>query len=475
MEIQRVPDPETLSSAAAGLFVRLARRAVDERGLFTVALSGGATPRGVYECLSAPRLRNRVPWDKIEFFWGDERPVPQGHADSNYRMARNSMLASVPVTPARIHRMAAERRDLGEAAAEYERVISQVFGVAKGGPPPSFDLIFLGIGADGHVASLFPHTPALDTNDRWVVANPVPVQSTPRMTLTLPVLNRARCVCFLVSGAGKAETLGKVLEGPLLPEEWPSQRVRPTPGRLIWLVDRAAATELKGEVAGRPRLAPSILGVNVTHLCEQVRAVERAGVDRIHVDVMDGHFVPNVSMGPEVMRPVRRMTDLPLETHLMVSAPQHFIEPFADAGSDSIIFHCEAASDPHALITRVREFGMGVGMTLRPSTPAGALEPFLRDLDIVLVMTVEPGLGGQRFLTETLQKVSWLRAEIDRVNPICELGVDGGITVKTAPEAFRAGARVFVAGSSIFASGGDVARATERLRNSIGPPPGVGA
>lgn len=438
-----------------------------ERGLFTVALSGGTTPRRVYEHLSEPPLRNAVPWDKIEFFWSDERPVPPDHPDSNYRMTFDSLLASVPVTPARIHRMTAERSDLEAAAVEYERELSRVFAVDESGAPPSFDLIFLGMGADGHTASLFPHTPALHADDRWVVVNSVPVQSTRRMTLTIPVLNQARCVCFLVGGVGKANTLANVLEGPLLPEEFPSQSVVPTAGRLIWIVDRAAAADLKSDLAARPRLAPSILAADFARLGEQVEAVERGGCDRIHVDVMDGHFVPNISIGPEVVRSVRRITSLPLETHLMVSAPGHFIEPFAEAGSDSIIFHYEAVANPHKVIARLREFGMGVGLSLRPSTPVQAVEPFLADVDLVLVMTVEPGFGGQRFLTETLQKVSRLRAAIDRVSPTCELEVDGGITNTTAREALLAGARVFAAGSSIFASGDDATRATERLRNTI--------
>lgn len=467
VEIQHVADAEGLSRAAAGLFARLARRAVAHRRRFTVALSGGSTPRGVYERLAGASLRDGIPWDRIEFFWGDERPLPPDHPDSNYRMAWESFLSSVPVTAEQIHRMKAERTDLDRAAIEYELEIGRVFGISRSASPPSFDLVLLGMGSDGHTASLFPGTPALSSGDRWVVDNPVPGQSTRRMTLTLPVLNQARHVCFLVGGEAKARTLAKVLEGPHSPEVLPSQAVGPTAGRVVWIVDRAAAAKLRGFDTLRPLLASSILAADFARLGEQVTDVEEAGVDRFHVDVMDGHFVPNISIGPGVVRSLRRITRLPLETHLMVTNPGDFLEAFAEAGSDSIIFHCEATSNLNELITRIRDLGMGVGITLRPGTPAEAVEPFLKDVDLVLVMTVEPGFGGQRFLADTLRKVSQLRGAIDRVNPTCELEVDGGIDVETAPQALRAGAGVFVAGSAIFAAKVDVAAATARLQSSL--------
>ncbi len=243
MEIQRVADQEGVSRAAAGLFVRLAQQAVAERGRFVVALAGGSTPRDVYRRLATSPLRERVPWEKIEFFWGDERPVPADHADSNYRMAWESFLSSVPVAAEQIHRMHGERADLEEAASEYEREIGEVFGVPTHSEPPSFDLILLGMGADGHTASLFPGSGALSVVDRWVVESSGP-ESGRRLTLTLPVLNRARCVCFLVSGRAKAKTLAAVIEGPRAPERLPSQAVAPSEGRLVWIFDRAAAAHL---------------------------------------------------------------------------------------------------------------------------------------------------------------------------------------------------------------------------------------
>jgi len=467
VELRRVADEEGLCRAAAGLFVRLARRAVADRGRFTVALAGGSTPRRVYEYLAVPPLCERIPWHQIEFFWGDERPLPADHPDSNYRMAWESFLSSVPVAPEQIHRMKAERSDLEQAAIEYEREMGKVFGISPSALPPRFDLILLGMGSDGHTASLFPETTALRIGDRWVVENSVPAQSTRRMTLTFPVLNQARCVCFLVGGAAKAATLARVLEGPALPERLPSQAVDPVAGRVVWIVDRAAAAALQGTATDRPRLAPSILAADFARLGEQVGELQEAGADRIHVDVMDGHFVPNISIGPGVVRSMRRITDLPLETHLMVARPEDFIEPFAEAGSDSIIFHCEATSSSKELIARIREFGMGVGITLRPGTPTRAVEPFLGDVDLVLVMTVEPGFGGQEFLSGTLEKISRLRRAIQQVNPTCELEVDGGIDSKTAPIALQAGARVFVAGSAIFTSEVGVATATARLLSSL--------
>ena len=173
IEIQRVADEEALSRAGAGLFVRLARKAIADHGRFIVALSGGSTPRRLLERLTGPPLGDQVAWDRIEFFWGDERAVPPDHADSNYRMVREALLDAVPVPADHVHRMKADRPDREVAAGEYQDEIASVFGVSECGPPPAFDLVLLGMGTDGHTASLFPQTEGLKPTGRWVASGRV--------------------------------------------------------------------------------------------------------------------------------------------------------------------------------------------------------------------------------------------------------------------------------------------------------------
>jgi len=227
--------PDAVARAGAERFVRCARQAVAARGRFAVALSGGSTPRALHRILAAEPLRSQVPWDRVEVFWGDERCVPPDHPDSNYRMARETLLDAVPIPPARVHRMAGEDPDHTAAAAAYEAELARVLGGTPGGAPPVFDLIFLGMGPDGHTASLFPGTAALAERTRWVVANHVPKFAggmADRITFTYPLLNRAAQVVFLVAGADKAATLREVLEGPADPERLPSQAVRAAAARL---------------------------------------------------------------------------------------------------------------------------------------------------------------------------------------------------------------------------------------------------
>jgi 6-phosphogluconolactonase len=237
-------DVEALSKAAAFAFVRWAGEAVAARGRFTVALSGGSTPKRLYELLAAEPSRSQIDWGRIEFFWGDERCVPPDHKDSNYRMAREAMLAHLPIPAEHIHRIQAERSDREAAARDYEAVLARVFGIGRGGEPPALDLILLGMGPDGHTASLFPHTKALEETQRWVVPNHVPQLNTDRLTLTRPILNRGRKVLFLVAGADKAERLAEVCAGPADPKRLPAQSIRPPQGELIWFVESAAAARL---------------------------------------------------------------------------------------------------------------------------------------------------------------------------------------------------------------------------------------
>jgi 6-phosphogluconolactonase len=237
--IRVVADAGALAREAAEEFVRLAREAVADKGSFSVALSGGSTPKALFGLLASDYL-DQVPWRETHFFWGDERHVPPGHPDSNYRMAREAMLSKAPVPPENVHRVEAENPDAEAAAEAYARTLDAWLR------PSRFDLVLLGMGSDGHTASLFPHTPAVHENARSVVANWVPKFDAYRITLTPPVLNAARNVLFLVAGPDKAETLHEVLEGEPRPDQYPSQVVRLTDGRLVWLVDRAAASLLSG-------------------------------------------------------------------------------------------------------------------------------------------------------------------------------------------------------------------------------------
>lgn len=211
------------------------------------------------------------------------------------------------------------------------------------------------------------------------------------------------------------------------------------------------------------KLAPSILAADFARLGEQVLEAERAGADRIHVDVMDGHFVPNISIGPVVVRSLRRVTRLPLETHLMIAEPDRYLEAFAEAGSDSLLVHQELAPHLHRTIERIKQLGKRAGVVINPATPASVLEEILPDVDLVLVMTVNPGFGGQEFIASTLPKIRRVRAMIDQINPTCELEVDGGIGPDTAAQVVKAGARVLVAGSAVFGAPGGIASAMHAL------------
>ncbi len=228
---------QELAEAAARDFAAKAEAAIGGRSRFAVALAGGSTPKATYEVL-ARDYADRLDWSAVHVFFGDERTVPPDHEDSNYRMAQEALLSRVPVGS--IHRMRGELPP-AEAAAAYEEELRAFFGTSD--EPPSLDLILLGIGEDGHTASLFPETSALEVHDRWVVANPVLKLGTTRLTLTVPVIDAARAVIFLVAGEGKAAALKVILEGDADPREYPAKLIRPADGPL-WMVDRAAASSL---------------------------------------------------------------------------------------------------------------------------------------------------------------------------------------------------------------------------------------
>ena len=216
-----------------------------------------------------------------------------------------------------------------------------------------------------------------------------------------------------------------------------------------------------------PAIAPSILAADFSRLGELVREVEAGGADRIHVDVMDGHFVPNLSMGSVVVRGLRPVTRLPLEVHLMVVDPSKFADGFLRAGADTLIVHQEVVPDDHPLLSEVRGRGKKIGIAINPGTPVEVLDPYLPDIDLALCMTVWPGFGGQSFLPESPGRIAALRGLIARRNPACDLEVDGGIDLRTAPVCAKAGANVFVAGTAIFGDADGPREATAELARSV--------
>jgi ribulose-phosphate 3-epimerase len=214
------------------------------------------------------------------------------------------------------------------------------------------------------------------------------------------------------------------------------------------------------------KLAPSILAADFARLGEQVREVEAAGADYIHVDVMDGHFVPNISIGPVVVKALRRATDLPLNVHLMIEEPERYIDAFAAAGADALVVHPEAGSQLHRAIEQIQRHGIRVGVAINPGTPLSAIEEVLTEVDVALIMSVDPGFGGQEFIEDVLPKVRRLRRLLDEQGLTAEVAIDGGITAETAPRCVEAGVRVLVAGTAIFNENASIAENMARLRES---------
>lgn len=247
IEVVIVPDVNALAVGAAGWFATIAEKRIAEEQRFSVALSGGSTPKALYRLLTQPPYRDSIDWRRVHVFWSDERSVPPDAAESNYRMARETLLTHVPIPVDQIHRIQGEV-DPEEAATRYEQALIEFFGLLPG-EAPEFDLILLGIGADGHTASLFPATEALEEDDRLVVANPVDKLETVRITFTVPVLTEAANVMVLAAGADKAAAVQRALEGPYEPIQTPAQVLRTAAGSVTWLLDRAAGGSLQGQDA----------------------------------------------------------------------------------------------------------------------------------------------------------------------------------------------------------------------------------
>jgi ribulose-phosphate 3-epimerase len=218
------------------------------------------------------------------------------------------------------------------------------------------------------------------------------------------------------------------------------------------------------------KLAPSILAADLAHLADQVDQVVAAGADRIHVDIMDGHFVPNISFGPVIVRWLKPLCPIPLEIHLMISEPDRYLEAFVQAGADTLIVHQEGAIHLHRSVQAIHALGKRAGVAINPATPASVLEEILADVELVLVMTVNPGFGGQKFIASTLPKIRRVRSMIDGGGKATDLEVDGGIEPHTAPLVVEAGARVLVAGSAVFGAAGGPAAGMSRLKAAVGIP-----
>jgi len=215
------------------------------------------------------------------------------------------------------------------------------------------------------------------------------------------------------------------------------------------------------------KLAPSILSADFARLGEQVAEAANAGADYIHVDVMDGQFVPPITIGAPVVAAIRPWTGLPLDVHLMIEMPERQLAQFAQAGADIITVHIEACPDISSVVKAIKDLGVRAGVSLNPGTPVNAVSAILPEIDLLLVMTVNPGYGGQPFIESTLDKIAHLRAELDEKKLPAELEVDGGINVEVAPRVVKAGARVLVAGAAVFGSGRTVAQALRELRASL--------
>lgn len=216
------------------------------------------------------------------------------------------------------------------------------------------------------------------------------------------------------------------------------------------------------------KLAPSILSADFSRLGEQVIEVAKAGADYIHIDVMDGHFVPNITVGVPIVGALRPLTNLPLDVHLMIEHPEQYINQFVEAGADIISVHVEACPHLHRVVQRIKDLGIRAGVALNPATPLNSIDEILTSVNLVLLMTVDPGFGGQPFIPQMLDKISRLRKTLDQIGADVELEVDGGITAEIAPKVVEAGARVLVAGAAVFNTGESITQALRKIKQGLG-------
>ena len=298
-------------------------------------------------------------------------------------------------------------------------------------------MILLGMGPDGHTASLFPGSPGLQETEQWVMANSVAKFDTDRITFTFPVLNAARVVLLLVAGADKDAMIREVLVEAR--GTYPVEHVQPRDGVKVWMLDRAAAAAATFPGMSPIRIAPSVISADFGNLRADLARVEEAGADMLHVDIMDGHFVPNITFGPDIVKKIKSLTKLPLDVHLMISRPRKYIVKFVEAGAANITFHIECEDNPTTAISEITTFECTAGLSVKPKTPLSAVRPYLGQIQRLLIMTVEPGFGGQKFMPDMMDKVRQAVEWRTQGNYDFDIEVDGGLDIYTTVPAVEAG------------------------------------
>jgi 6-phosphogluconolactonase len=445
-------DADALAHAAGVELRRIADESIAARGVFTLALSGGSTPKRLYSLLANDAAFREFPWPSTQLFFGDERHVPPTHPDSNYLMTKNSLLTTGRVPEENLHRVQAENPDADEAARQYEVELRNFFtGERALHGLPRFDAVLLGMGPDGHTASLFPGSAGLEEQRRWVIANWVEKFKSHRITFTYPVLNSARNVLLLIAGADKADMLHEVLVSRRDEAIYPVQKLELIEGHKTWMLDDAAAAKLPAAPGRKPtQIAPSIIASDFSYLRGEIARVNQSGADMLHVDIMDGHFVPNITFGPAITATMRQISKVPLDVHLMISHPRQYITPFVEAGASNLTIHVESEDNIRVALEEILYYSRKAGLAVKPKTPLSAVQDYLGIIDRLLIMTVEPGFGGQKFMRDMMPKVEEavrLRAEGGFKY---DIQVDGGLDKFTIWEAVRAGAEVIVAGTAVF-------------------------
>ena len=435
-------DPEKLNDFLIAKWKSISSEAIRLRGFFTVALSGGQTPAEFYRRLAGEP--EAIPWRKTHVFFVDERFVADTDEDSNYRMIRETLLDIADVPLGNIHSIPTDLPDPIKAAERYESDIALFFKLSNGGMP-EFDLIMLGIGNDGHTASLFPASPAVNERRRLSCAVTLGGEIHDRITLTLPVINNAGHIIFLVTGKEKARVLRDVVQAnsPALP----ASLVAPARGSLLYLADSEAGALLREKKGERKvKVVPSVLAEDFDDFILKVRQAE-SFTDYVQIDVMDGVFVDTKSVAPEKISGLN--TSLHFEVHLMTQDPASLVREIQNPSLKKVIFHYEADVDHLALLREIGEKRLDAGLAIRPGTTLEECGRIAEHAGTLLFLTVEPGKYGSPFIPEVVRKV----AEARRIFPDKTIVVDGGVSLENLEILYKAGVDYVCVGSRIFMGG----------------------